>query len=228
VNAVRTIGVEMRQDVQRRNQDLVARLGLHDVEFVLASISEADVAGPVDIVLALHACDTATDDALARAVHWRAPVILAAPCCHHDVQRQIAAAQRCGEPLPPAYRAVVSSPILRERFCDVLTDALRAHLLADEGYQVDVVEFIDSKHTPRNALIRAQMTGRRPGAAARAAHADLADQWRLHPALADRLAPSPAGAAGPGTDRPGAAGPGAAGPGADEAEAGPAAVGVIG
>jgi SAM-dependent methyltransferase len=191
VNVVRTIGIEMREDVQRRNRDLVARLGLRGVEFVVASISEAEVVGPVDVVLALHACDTATDDALARAVQWRAPVILAAPCCHHDIQRQITEAKTRGEPLPEAYRAVVRSPILRERFCDVLTDALRAHLLEGEGYQVDVVEFIDSKHTPRNALIRARRTGRHPDAAAAAAHAELVHQWRLHPALADRLVAGP-------------------------------------
>src|SRR5207344_3479704 len=101
----------------------------------------------VDVVLALHACDTATDDALARAVRWAAPVVLAAPCCHHDLQRQLTAAAL---PAPEPYGALVRHGILRERFADVLTDTVRAELLRLLGYRVEVLEFIGSQHTPRN------------------------------------------------------------------------------
>ena len=110
---------------------------------------------PADLVLALHACDTATDEALARAVRWGARVVLAAPCCHHDVQRQLRAAAP-----PHPYGPLVRHGILRERFADALTDALRAALLRLLGYRVEVVEFVDSQHTPRNTLIRAVRTGR--------------------------------------------------------------------
>ena len=111
-----------------------------------------------DVVLALHACDTATDDALARAVGWDAPLVLAAPCCHHDV-----AAQLRRTPTPAPYALLTRHGILRERFADTLTDAMRASMLRLAGYRVDVVEFVDSKHTPRNTLLRAVRTGAAPG-----------------------------------------------------------------
>ena len=106
------------------------------------------------MVLALHACDTATDEALARAVEWESPLVLAAPCCHHDI-----AAQLRRNPTPAPYALLTRHGILRERFADTLTDALRAALLRVLGYRVDVVEFVESQHTPRNTLLRAVRTG---------------------------------------------------------------------
>ena len=138
----------------------------------------------MDVVLALHACDTATDDALARAVAWQAPVVLAAPCCHHDVQRQLDRARSAGLRPPGPHAALVRYPILRERFADVLTDSLRASLLRVHGYRVDVVEFVDSAHTPRNLLLRARRTGV-PGP--RADYDALTAQWGVTPALAKLL-----------------------------------------
>jgi hypothetical protein len=102
------------------------------------------------VVLSLHACDTATDDALAQAVAWQAPAILASPCCHHDLQRQLKAA-----PAPAPYALLTRHAILRERFGDALTDALRAALLRRVGYSVDVVQFVASEYTPRNTMIKA-------------------------------------------------------------------------
>jgi SAM-dependent methyltransferase len=183
-----TVGVDLRADMVARNTDLAARLELAGLRFVVGGISDADPGLPeVDIVLALHACDTATDDALARAVRWRAPVLLAAPCCHHDVQRQLAARQADGQLPPHPYTALTRHPILRERFADVLTDALRAGALRLLGYRVDVVEFVDSRHTPRNALIRAEHTGAAADADRRAEYVDLAAAWRLRPRLAELL-----------------------------------------
>jgi hypothetical protein len=104
----------------------------------------------VDVVLALHACDTATDDALAQAVRWEAPVVLAAPCCHHDLQRQLKSATP-----PEPYGLLTQHPILRERFGDALTDAFRAALLRRVGYRADVIQFVDAEYTPRNTMIRA-------------------------------------------------------------------------
>jgi SAM-dependent methyltransferase len=188
---VRTLGVDVRPDLVERNTGLAARLGLDGLEFTVGTIEDADPGDvPVDVVLALHACDTATDDALARAVLWGAPVVLAAPCCHHDVQRQLDEARAAGLQPPAPHAALVRHPILRERFADVLTDTFRAQLLRLAGYAVDVVEFVGSRHTPRNALIRASRRDRPtlgdPGLAAE--HAELAAAWHVRPALAERLA----------------------------------------
>jgi SAM-dependent methyltransferase len=187
----RTLGVDIRPEMALRNNEIAAQLGLSGLSFVAASIEDAEPAvasdedgtlGAVDIALALHACDTATDDALALAVRWQAQGILAAPCCHHDVQRQLNEARGT---LP--FAGLTRHAILRERFADVLTDAVRADLLRLLGYRVDVVEFIDSRHTPRNALIRAVRTEARPTARRAAEYAELVDAWQVRPALADRL-----------------------------------------
>ncbi|HEY6796745.1 MAG TPA: SAM-dependent methyltransferase [Kineosporiaceae bacterium] len=205
---VRTVGIDVRAELVERNTELAHRLGLTGLGFVVGAIGDADprfdgpdVADPglggqgrdqdgeVDAVLALHACDTATDDALARAVGWRAPVVLAAPCCHHDVQAQLARRQAEGHPPPHPYAALTRHPILRERFADVLTDVLRAGVLRSVGYRVEVVEFVDSRHTPRNALIRAELTDA-PGQATRLAETrDLAREWGLSPRLAALVLP---------------------------------------
>ena len=187
---VRTLGVDVRPDLVARNTRLAGDLALSGLEFAVGTIESADAQGDVDVVLALHACDTATDDALARAVAWRAPVVLAAPCCHHDVQRQLDEARAAGVPPPAPHAALVRHPILRERFADVLTDTFRSQLLRLAGYGVDVVEFVDSRHTPRNALIRATRSERPfPDEQALAAeHAELAAAWHVRPALAERLA----------------------------------------
>ena len=187
---VRTLGVDVRPDLVARNTRLAGELGLDGLSFAVGTIRDAAVAGVPDVVLALHACDTATDDALARAVRWGAPVVLAAPCCHHDVQRQLDEARAAGLEPPEPHAALVRHPILRERFADVLTDTLRSQLLRIAGYAVDVVEFVDSRHTPRNALLRAHLRQAPPAApdpALVAEHAELAAAWHVRPALADRL-----------------------------------------
>jgi SAM-dependent methyltransferase len=188
---IRTAGVDVRPDLVERNARLAHDLGLTGLEFAVGTIEGFEPDGDVDVVLALHACDTATDDALARAVAWRAPVVLAAPCCHHDVQRQLDDARAAGLGPPPPHAALVRHPILRERFADVLTDTLRAQILRLAGYRVDVVEFVDSRHTPRNALLRAEHRdawGVAMDEALVAEHVELAAAWHVRPALADRLA----------------------------------------
>jgi SAM-dependent methyltransferase len=176
---VRLTGVDVREDQRVRNTALAGKLGWADrIDFVAGAISDADVDG-ADVVLALHACDTATDEALARAVGWGARWILAAPCCHHDIAAQLRA-----QPAPPPYQVLTRHGILRERFADVLTDALRSALLRLHGYRVDVVEFVDSAHTPRNLLLRARHTGAAPTAEQRAEYDALVAQWGVTPALA--------------------------------------------
>ncbi len=180
---VRLVGVDVKSQARRRNTDLAAVLGWADaVRFVEGTIADADVGLTPHVVFALHACDTATDDALARAVRWDTPVVLAAPCCHHDVQRQLSDVAP-----PPPYRPVSRHGILRERFADVLTDAVRAELLRLLGYRVEVVEFVESKHTPRNTLLRAVRTGAPTDPARAADYVELISQWRLQPALQVRL-----------------------------------------
>jgi len=180
---VRIVGVDVREDQRERNTELAAQLGCADrVRFVAGAIRDVDIEPAPDAVFALHACDTATDEALARAVRWEAKVILAAPCCHHDIAAQL----RRGPAADP-YQMITRQPILRERFADVLTDALRAALLRLHGYRVDVVEFVDSRHTARNVLLRARRTGAPPTPEQRAEYAALVDAWGITPALATQL-----------------------------------------
>lgn len=181
---VHAVGVDRRSAARAHNREVADRLSVTDsVEFLDGSISDAEVASPPDLVMALHACDTATDEALARAVRWRAPVVLAAPCCHHDVQRQITNGS-----VPGPYRLVLRHGILRERMADVLTDALRAAILRIVGYRVEVVEFVDPEHTPRNALIRAVRTDAAASPETVAAYLALLNDWSIRPALAGLLA----------------------------------------
>ncbi len=181
--AVQAVGVDVKSAARRHNEQIAKRLGSDaSVAFIDSTITEASLEEAPDVVLALHACDTATDDALAQAVRWQAPVILAAPCCHHDVQRQLSG---CVPPEP--YELVTKQPILREHFADVLTDALRAAILRLVGYRTDVIEFVDAEHTPRNVLIRATLTKAAPTPSQVAAYQRLISDWGIRPALAARL-----------------------------------------
>ncbi len=179
---VRMVGVDVRPQARKRNTEIAARLeAAGSLEFREGTIREAPVPG-ADIVLALHACDTATDEALARAVQWRAPLLLASPCCHHDISRQLQA----GKP-PAPYSLLTRHGILRERFADTLTDALRAALLRMAGYRVDVVEFVDSAHTPRNLLLRAVRTGGEAPAGSVEDYRALVGAWGVRPCLEQLL-----------------------------------------
>ena len=176
---VRVVGVDVREDQRVRNSAVAEQLGCADaVTFVAGTIEDAVVDVAPDLVLALHACDTATDQALARAVRWNAKWVLAAPCCHHDI-----AAQLRSHPAPAPYGEFTRHAILRERFADVLTDSLRSALLRLRGYKVEVVEFVDSAHTPRNLLLRARLTGAAPTDGQRAEYDALTSQWGVTPAL---------------------------------------------
>ena len=180
---VRVVGVDVKQQSADRNTAVAEQLGIGDTAtFVVGDIAGAALPEPPDVVLALHACDTATDDALARAVTWEAPLVLAAPCCHHDVAAQLRRA-----PTPAPYALLTRHGILRERFADTLTDAVRAGVLRLVGYRVDVIEFVESKHTPRNTLLRAVRTGAEASPKVRAEYDDLVRTWGVHPALAERL-----------------------------------------
>ena len=173
------IGVDLREEARVRNTAIAADLGWSEhVRFEAAAIQDAPAGAAADVVLALHACDTATDDALAQAVRWEAPLVLAAPCCHHDLQRQLK-----GAATPEPYGVLTRHPILRERFADALTDALRAALLRRVGYRADVIQFVDAEYTPRNTMIRAVRRAAPPDRDAGDEYDELLRAWGVTPYL---------------------------------------------
>ncbi|KQY56822.1 class I SAM-dependent methyltransferase [Nocardioides sp. Root140] len=179
---VHLTGVDVKQQSATHNSGVAEGLGISDeTDFVVGSIAGASLERRPDVVLALHACDTATDEALARALDWEAALVLAAPCCHHDISAQLRR-----NPTPAPYSMLTRHGILRERFADTLTDALRASILRVLGYKVDVVEFVESQHTPRNTLLRAVRAGGRvKGGSVRKEYDDLTETWGVRPKLAD-------------------------------------------
>ena len=180
---VQVVGIDVREDQRVRNTAVAQQLGCSaEVTFVAGTIDDVELPFAPDLVLALHACDTATDQALARAVGWSAGWVLAAPCCHHDI-----AAQLKGRPAPAPFGELTRHAIMRERFADVLTDSLRASLLRLNGYRVDVVEFIDSAHTPRNLMLRCRRTDALPTESQRAEYEALTGEWGVTPALEKML-----------------------------------------
>ncbi|GAA0610764.1 SAM-dependent methyltransferase [Kribbella sandramycini] len=183
---VRMTGVDHNPAARTRNTKVVTALGWQEhLRFVDATIQGAELDVQPDVVLALHACDTATDDALARAVRWEAPLVLAAPCCHHDIQKQLKSVS------PPApYALMTRYGIVRERFADILTDTFRAAVLRQLGYRVEVVQFVDSQHTPRNLLLRAARTNAPVTPDLVADYDALAATWQVHPRLAQLLLPA--------------------------------------
>ena len=159
---IRIIGLDLKKDVIDHCGKLAEKYGYDKLTFLVGDIADYDGVDRVDMVVALHACDTATDYALAKAVGWGAEVILSVPCCQHELNAQFAAGDRCAAALAP----VMDYGLLRERFAALATDGLRAKYLEREGYEIQVLEFIDMEHTPKNILLRAVKTGRKDGRAA--------------------------------------------------------------
>jgi SAM-dependent methyltransferase len=179
---VQLTGVDVKEQSREHNASVAAELGVA-AEFVVGTIGGVSLDPAPEVVLALHACDTATDEALAQAVAWGAQLVLAAPCCHHDI-----AAQLRRSPTPAPYAMLTRHGILRERLADTLTDGLRASLMRQQGYRVDVVQFVESQHTPRNTMLRAVLTGGKvKGGSVRNEYDDLVDTWGISPRLAQLL-----------------------------------------
>lgn len=175
--AVRVVGVDNKPESRARNTSIAKDLGIStQIEFIASDIANYPIK-KTDLVIALHACDTATDDALAWAIKSEAKVILVSPCCHHDLNKRIKPA---GQEWEPIFR----NGIVKERFADLLTDSLRAELLRINGYKADIVEFVSIDHTPRNLMIRATFTGI---AADRRNYESLCEQWSINPYLATLL-----------------------------------------
>ena len=149
---IRIIGLDLKSEVIRHCNELSVKYGYEKLTFLEGDIADYEGVDRVDMVVTLHACDTATDYALAKAVGWHAKVILSVPCCQHEINRQIE-----NDVLKP----ILKHGLLKERFSAIVTDALRAEYLEREGYEVQVLEFIDMEHTPKNILIRAIDTGKK-------------------------------------------------------------------
>jgi SAM-dependent methyltransferase len=177
----KVIGVDVRENSRDRNNKIAQKLGITDsIEFRAEEISDTAIKS-ADIAIALHACDTATDDAIAWGVLNNVPLLLIAPCCHHDLQVQI---QDVPEPWPMLTR----HGIMRERLGDLLTDSFRTQILKLLGYRVDAIEFVGGEHTPRNLMIRATKTGAKPDAIDITRYKEMLAEWKVLPALAQRLA----------------------------------------
>ena len=143
---IRIIGLDLKKDVIRHCNELSEKYGYEKLRFLEGDIADYTGVNKVDMVVTLHACDTATDYALAKAVGWDAKVILSVPCCQHELNRQIK-----NEILEP----ILKYGLLKERMAALITDGLRAQYLEREGYEAQILEFIDMEHTPKNILIRA-------------------------------------------------------------------------
>ena len=160
----RIIGYDLKQDVVERCNAIAARYGYDGLRFETADVTRDRLADiPIDMVVTLHACDTATDYALAYAVERKVPYLFSVPCCQHEVNLSI---HRGGE-----LDLLLEHGIIRERVSALLTDAIRAAVLEGEGYEVDMIEFIDFEHSPKNLMIRAKYTGRRRAASREKAEA---------------------------------------------------------
>lgn len=152
---IRIIGLDLKADVIRHCSELAEKYGYEKLTFLEGDIADYEGIDAVDMVVTLHACDTATDYALAKAIGWGAKVILSVPCCQHELNGQMK-----NEILEP----VMKYGLLKERFAALVTDGLRAEYLESAGYHVQVLEFIDMEHTPKNILLRAvKQTGQPEG-----------------------------------------------------------------
>lgn len=180
---VNIIGLDLKTDVIEKCNGLARKYGYEKLHFYQGDIADYEGVSAVDMVVTLHACDTATDFALAKAVEWGAQVILSVPCCQHEVNKQIR-----NELLEP----VLHYGILKERMSALITDAVRANLLESKGYETQILEFIDMEHTPKNLLIRAVKKGKTAQAenTAKTTRLDeMIKELNIHPTLEQLLYP---------------------------------------
>ena len=169
---VRIIGLDLKEDVIEKCSQLGKKYGYEKLSFCKGDIASYEGVKQVDMVVTLHACDTETDFALAKAVSWGASVILSVPCCQHELNGQIV-----NEVLAPVF----SYGVLKERIAALMTDGLRAQMLECAGYDTQILEFIDMEHTPKNLLIRAVYTGKKKDN--KKELRTCLDQFQLHPTL---------------------------------------------
>ena len=181
---VKVVGVDRRADVIAAARKIAEQLDVADhLVFVHSDLADYKI-DRADMVVSLHACDTATDEALARAVEWKARYVAAAPCCQHELQKTIG---RAGSQSAKAFDGLMRQGILRERLCDILTDSFRAMILRILGFRVQVVEFVSQEATARNILIKGEYSVKpgQPGPVSE--YLELRDFWHVTPWLETRL-----------------------------------------
>jgi len=178
--SVRVIGIDRRNDVITAARKMAEQLDVADkVEFMECDLGAVEL-DRADMVVSLHACDTATDEALARGVEWKARYILSAPCCQHELQKTLDD--------QGAFAGLMRQSILRERLCDILTDSFRAMLLRILGFKTQVIEFVSSEATARNIMLKCEY-GVKPGQPGPVSeYLNLRDYWKVTPWLETRLA----------------------------------------
>ena len=177
---VNVTGIDIRPASRDRNNAIAKSLGIEEsISFLAEEISATSI-NEADVAIALHACDTATDDAIAWALNREVPLTLFAPCCHHDIQAQMKVA-------PEPWSLVTRHGIMRERLGDLITDSLRIQLRKLHGYRVDAIEFIGGEHTPRNLMIRAVKTGAEPEFGELERYQSMISMWGVTPVLAAKL-----------------------------------------
>ena len=174
------VGIDQREESRRRNSAIAIELENTDsIDFRAEKIADSELDN-ADLAIALHACDTATDDALAWSIRNHAKMLLVSPCCHHYLQSQL-------DDIPTPWTLVTKHGILSERLGDILTDALRAQILRLHGYKSEVIEFIGDEHTPRNLLIRATLTRAEPDPLELSKYREIVKLWCVRPRLAEIL-----------------------------------------
>ena len=177
---VKVIGIDVRESARVRNNQIAVKLGISkSISFFAEEISQTTLKS-ADVVIALHACDTATDDAIAWAASADAKLALIAPCCHHDIQAQM-------NEIPEPWQIISRNGIMKERLGDLITDALRMQIMKLLGYRVEAIEFIGGEHTPRNLMIRAVKTGATADDAEKSRYEAMIALWKVKPALATLL-----------------------------------------
>ena len=189
---VSIVGLDLKKDVIRSCSRLAESYGYDRLHFIEGAIEDYEELNQVDMVVTLHACDTATDYALEKAVRWGAKVILSVPCCQHELNGQLNDRRRDGVRALPEDRPfapLTDYGILQDRFAALATDGIRAKLLEEAGYETRILEFIDMEHTPKNLLIRAvkgQVSAGRREAAGKEVDA-LCRQFGFTPCLRELL-----------------------------------------
>lgn len=178
------LGLDLKKDVIAHCNQLAQDCGYDHLHFAVGDIKSFEEWDTVDMVVSLHACDVATDYALEKAVKWGAKVIMAVPCCQHEVNKQM----KCKELEP-----VLQYGIIQERIAALITDAVRADLLREQGYDTQILEFIDMEHTPKNLLIRAvkkdsaKMKKKSEGGSSSQQLNEMLEMLHIHPTLKELL-----------------------------------------
>ena len=175
---IRVTGLDLKKEVIEHCNEIARDLNYDRLEFLVGDINDFNDETSVDMIVTLHACDVATDMALARAVKWGAKVILSVPCCQHELNRQLDA---------PNLNVMLQHGLIRERFAALATDSIRAEILKLVGYEAQLVEFIDMENTPKNILIRAYYNGNKPTPEERAEYETFIQMLGAKPFLQNEL-----------------------------------------